>query len=472
MNLQQLILILKARYKIALFTMLLIVGATLAISLLMAPRYAATTSIVVDLHTPDPLLGTILAGPNTSYLPTQVDIIESERTALRAIQILQLDKNRAVREKWLEETEGRGKLETWLAAVLLNNLKVKPSTDSNVISIKYTSADPQFSAAVANAFARAYMETNVALKAEPAKEYANWFNEQGKALRENLEQAQAKLTAYQKKQGIVVTDARLDTEMAKLTELSAQLTAVEALSTDARSKRAAGGTAAETLPEVMNSSLIMNLKADISRLESKLREAGGNLGKNHPQYQRMEAELNALRQSLRSETQRIASSYGTSVDVGQDRAGMLRQLVAAQKQRIFELQTQRDEARVLEGEVAAAQKAYDTVAQQYTQTSLEGKATQTNVSVLSPAEPPLSPTAPLPVLYTLIAAVLGTFIGIGVAFLMEMFDRRIRTIEDVEIGMGLPVLAVINRQPSGLRRLWSRVNVLPRPNRPALEFMG
>jgi len=151
---------------------------------------------------------------------------------------------------------------------------------------------------------------------------------------------------------------------------------------------------------------------------------------------------------------------------------MLRQLVAAQKQRIFELQTQRDEARVLEGEVAAAQKAYDTVAQQYTQTSLEGKATQTNVSVLSPAEPPLSPTAPLPVLYTLIAAVLGTFIGIGVAFLMEMFDRRIRTIEDVEIGMGLPVLAVINRQPSGLRRLWSRVNVLPRPNRPALEFMG
>ena len=471
MNLQQLILILRARYKIALFTMLFIVGATLAVSLLISPRYAATTSIVVDLHTPDPLLGTILAGPNTSYLPTQVDIIESERTALRAIQILQLDKNRAVRDRWLEETEGRGKLETWLAAVLLNNLKVKPSTDSNVISIKYTSADPQFSAAVANAFARAYMETNVALKAEPAKEYANWFDEQGKALRENLEKAQAKLAAYQKKQGIVVTDSRLDTEMAKLGELSTQLTAVEALSTDAKSKSGVGN-GADTLPEVMNSSLIQNLKADISRLEGKLREAGGNLGKNHPQYQRMEAELNALRQSLRAETQKIASSYGTNVDVSQDRAGLLRQLIAAQKQRIFELQTQRDEARVLEGEVAAAQKAYDTVAQQYTQTSLEGKATQTNVSVLSPAEPPLQPTAPLPALYTMIAAVIGFFIGIGVAFLMEMFDRRIRTIEDVEIGMGLPVLAVINRQPSGLRRLWGRVNVLPKPNRPALEFMG
>jgi len=471
MNLQQLILILKARYKIALFTMLVIVAATLAISLLISPRYAATTSIVVDVHSPDPLLGTILAGPSTSYLPTQVDIITSDRTAYRAISILQLDKNRAVRDKWLEETGGHGKLENWLAAVLLSNLKVKPSTDSNVINIKYTSADPQFSASVANAFARAYMETTVALKAEPAQEYATWFNEQGKTLRQNLESAQAKLAAYQQKQGIVVTDARVDTEMAKLSDLSAQLTAVEALSTDARSK-ATVGSAADTLPEVMNSSLIQNLKADISRLQGKLREAGCNLGVNHPQYQRMQAELSALRQSLRAETQKIASSYGTSVDVGSDRAGLLRQLIAAQKQKIFELQTQRDEARVLEGEVAAAQKAYDSVAEQYSKTNLEGKATQTNVSVLSAAEPPLQPTAPLPVLYTLIAAVLGTFIGIGVAFLMEMFDRRIRTIEDVEIGMGLPVLAVINRQPSGLRRLWGRVNVLPKPNRPALEFMG
>lgn len=470
MNLQQLILILKARYKVALFTMIVIVGATLAISLLVSPRYAATTSIVVDLHTPDPLLGTILAGPNTSYLPTQVDIINSNRTAQRAIKTLNLDKNRAVREKWLEETEGKGKLETWLASALLSNLKVKPATDSNVINITYTSGDPQFSAAVANAFAQAYMQTNVALKAEPAQEYADWFNEQGKELRTKLEEAQAKLAAYQQKKGIIVTDARLDTEMAKLTELSAQLTAVEALTTDSRSK--SGASAIDTLPEVMDSSLIQSLKADISRLEGKLREAGGNLGKNHPQYQRMQAELNALRGSLREETRKIAASYGTSVDVGQDRAGLLKQLIASQKQKIFQLQTERDEARVLEAEVASAQKAYDTVAEQYTQTSLEGKSTQTNVSVLTAAEPPLRPSAPQPVLYTIIAAVLGTFIGLGVAFLMEMVDRRIRTIEDVEVGMGLPVLAVINRQPRGLRRWLGRGGLLPKPNQPALEFMG
>ena len=470
MNLQQLILILKARYKIALFTMLVIVGATLAISLLISPRYAATTAIVVDVHTPDPLLGTILAGPNTSYLPTQIDIINSNRTAQRAIRILNLDKNRAVREKWLQDTDGKGKLEIWLAQALLSNLKAKPATDSNVINITYTSGDPQFSAAVANAFAQAYMETTVALKAEPAQGYAEWFGEQGKTLRDNLANAQAKLAAYQQKKGIIVTDQRVDTEMAKLAELSAQLTTVEATSTDSRSKSAS--SAIDTLPEVMDSSLIQGLKADISRLEGKLREAGGNLGKNHPQYQRMQAELNALKGSLREETQKIARSYGTNVDVSQDRAGMLKQLVALQKQKIFQLQTERDEARVLEAEVAAAQKAYDTVAEQFTKTSLEGKSTQTNVSVLTAAEPPLQPSAPQPVLYTIIAAVLGSIIGLGVAFLMEMLDRRIRTIEDIEVSMGMPVLAVINRQPRGLRRWLGRGNLLPKPNQPAIEFMG
>src|SRR3546814_5260947 len=124
----------------------------------------------------------------------------------------------------------------------------------------------------------------------------------------------------------------------------------------------------------------------------------------------MQAELNALRQSLRTETQKIARSYGTNVDLSQDRAGMLKQLVALQKQKIFQLQTDRDEARVLEAEVAAAQTAYDAVAEQFTKTRLEGKTTQTTVSVLTAAEPTLQPSAPRPAPSTIIAAVLGMFI--------------------------------------------------------------
>ena len=57
MNLHQLFLIFKARYKIALITMLVITLATLAISLLMLNRYTASTAVVVDMRMgqPDPV---------------------------------------------------------------------------------------------------------------------------------------------------------------------------------------------------------------------------------------------------------------------------------------------------------------------------------------------------------------------------------------------------------------------------------
>ena len=87
MNLQQLLLIFKARYKIILVTFLVITLATLAISLILPSRYTATASVVVDMRTPDPIGGNMLDGPvSPSYLPTQVDIITSDRTAMKVVK--------------------------------------------------------------------------------------------------------------------------------------------------------------------------------------------------------------------------------------------------------------------------------------------------------------------------------------------------------------------------------------------------
>lgn len=469
MNFQQLMLILKARYKIALFTMLAITLTTLAISLIVPPRYSAETDVVVDVKSQDPLSEIVMMTTEMpSYLPTQVDIINSYRVAEKVIKALKLDESQVVREKWLEDTEGQGQMLPWLANLVQKDLHVKPSRDSNVIMISYSSSDPNFSAAMANAFARAYMDTNVELKTEPAHDYADWFKDQSKDLRDNLEKAQAKLSAYQQKHGIVVTDERLDSENAKLNELTAQLATIEAMTADARSKQMSGINTS-TLPDVTQNGLIQGLKGDIDRKEAALQDASGNLGKNHPQYKRMLAELNELKAKLAAETQHITSGFSASESVSREKEDTLRQLIAAQKQRLLDLRKQRDEVDVLVSEVNSAQKAYDSVSQRFTQTNLESQAKQTNISVLTPATAPIRPTSPLPVLYTIIAAVLGTFIGLGVALLMEMIDRRIRTLEDIELGIGLPVLARISRQPSNAR-IW--VNQLRFRKPKSLEFAG
>jgi chain length determinant protein EpsF len=332
---------------------------------------------------------------------------------------------------------------------------VKPSRESNVITINYKATDPQFAAAVANGFARAYMNTTIELKVQPAQQYADWFGTQGKELRENLEQAQAKLSAYQQEHGIVASDERLDNETARLNELSTQLTVVLAQTADAQSKQRSGA-ASDTLPDVTQNSLIMNLKVEIARQEAKLQELSGNLGRNHPQYRQAEAELASLKQRLEAETKHIASGFSTSGSVSKDKEAVIRAALEAQKRKVLQLKRERDEVAVLTRDVEAAQKAYEAVTQRLTQTRLESQANQTNVSVLTPAVAPIEASSPKILLNGLVALFLGTLLGIGTAFLIELADRRVRSLEDLAALMSVPVLANIGKARQPRRRFFRR----------------
>jgi succinoglycan biosynthesis transport protein ExoP len=443
MSLQQLLLTLLARYKVVLLTLLATVAAAVGISLLLPKQYTATAAVVIDVKSPDPIVGMMLpALVMPGYMATQVNIVESNRVARQVVHMLKLDQSPAAREEWLEATDGKGELDVWLADALQKKLDVKPSRESSVINISFRAVDPRFAAALANAFAQAYIDTNIELKVEPAKQYAHWFGEQGKALRDNVESAQARLSEYQQVHGIVASDERLDIETAKLNDLAAQLTIVQGQTTDAQSKQHSG-SASSTLPEVVLNPLIQNLKADIARQEGKLQEMAGNLGKNHPQYQRMESEVALLKQKLEEETRHITSGFSTSRAIGKDKQAELKAAIGAQKKLLLELKHKRDELAVLTRDVEAAQKAYDAVSQRFNQTRLESQSTQTNVSVLTPAAEPSEPSFPKMPLNILLSIFVGSFFGVGAAVVLEILDRRIRSADDLAEMLQLPVLGVI-----------------------------
>jgi capsular polysaccharide biosynthesis protein len=93
--------------------------------------------------------------------------------------------------------------------------------------------------------------------------------------------------------------------------------------------------------------------------------------------------------------------------------------------------------------VGNAQKAYDLVTGRLAETSLEGQAQQTNVSVLVPATAPLLPSSPRRALLTGLAAVFGMLLGISLALIHEMARRRVRSTTDVVDLLGIPVLGVL-----------------------------
>ena len=445
MSLHQFFLILRARYRLALLIAVGSVLLALAVSFLLPRQYTSQTAVLVDLRTPDPVAGGSLGGVvSPSYLATQVDIITGDRVAQRVVSMLKLDEKSDQRQRWLAATEGHGSLQVWLAEALKKRLDVRPARESNVINISYKGEDAESTARIANAFAQAYLDTNLALKTEPARIYAEWFDEQAKASRSKLEDAQSRLSDYQQKAGIVTSDERLDYETAKLGAISAQLTDVQVATTDSQSKRKARS---DSVAEVMGSTLINGLKADIGRMEAKVQESSVNLGPNHPQLQRMQSELTALRQRLDTETRSIGASINTAYQVGKDRERELLGAVASQKSRVLRINKDRDELNVYRRDVEAAQRAYEEVTKNASQTRLQSLTNQTNVVRLNTAIEPLTPSSPKTVLNLLIAAFFGTLLGICCVLFLEFANRRVRSVEDITDILDLPVLGRIRGAP-------------------------
>ncbi|MEW5967900.1 MAG: chain length determinant protein EpsF [Pseudomonadota bacterium] len=456
MNFIQFLLILNARKWIILGVLALTVAVTAVVSLLLPREYTATATLIIDSKSKDPFTGQLLPSQMfPGYMATQIDVIKSTQVAQRVVRELKLADNPAVREQFMEATKGRGTVDQWLAGVLLRKLEAEPSRESSIISVSFSGADPQFSAAMANAFAKGYIETSLDLRLAPAKQTAAWFDQQIVQLRQKVDEAQQKLTAYQREKGIVESEERLDVETRRMADLAGQMVAAQSVAYDATSR---SGQSAN-LPEVNNSPVVQNLKVQIAQGEGKLAELGKRVGANHPDYQRLLAEVATYKAKLAVELSTATRGVGATAGAARQRVNELSGAFERQKDKVLALKQQREEATLLARDLENAQRVYDSALQRYGQTRMEAQSTQTDIAVLNPAVPPTDPSKPRVVLNILLSLFLGTLLGVGVGFLLELVDRRVRSGQDIIAALEIPVLGEVKKAGRAreiLRRLFRR----------------
>ena len=471
MNPRQIFLILRLRWLIVLGTLLGTVALAVIISLLLPKQYTAETSLLLDIRT-DPLLATLAPNFATpSHIATQTEILQSERVATRVVKMLGLAQNAKAVEQWREATEGRIPLESYFGALLQRGLKIEPGRGSSLLTISFTGTDPKFAAAGANTFARAYLDTSVELITDPVRESAKFFDERIKQLRTELEGAQERLSAFQQKRGIVVTNERMDQEVTRLTSLETALGAALADQADTSSRTSdAGGDASAA---VLSSAAVQTLKGELARAQLLLTEISGKFGSSHPQRIEIEARVAELRQQLNTEMSRVGRGTAGVNRTAVQKIAELKNLVEMQKKAVLTMRSQRDEAAVLLRDVDTAQRAYDAVAQRRTGLANEVKAEQAAARVLSLATEPLNPSKPNLVKNTLVGLILGLLGGVGLAFLLEYIDRRVRSADDLVAYSDVPVLGVMSdtagRSRHAPRLAHQRRPALPSPQ---LTFDG
>jgi len=449
MSIREFLLIMRARWRVAMAIVISAVVLTAAISLVLPKQYIATATVLADIKA-DPVVGN--PGPAqmpANYIATQVDVVNSDRVARRVVEILGMDNDPNSRQQWKKATGGEGDIAAWLAEGLRFHLRATPSRESNVISIGFQWTEPQQAANFANAFAQAYIQTNVELKVAPAKQYANWFKERSAELSSDLAAKQTQLADFQLDKGIVATGERLDIEASRLAELSTQLVQVQAQRQDSQSRQKQRGRI-DALPEVLQSPIVAALKTQLSNAEIRLTDLRSRLGESHPLYVQAESEVSELRASISQESAKIVSAMNTATEINIQREEAIRTALEEQKTRVLEMKHQRDQVAILEDAVQTAQRNLDAVNQRLAQSNLESLAQQTTLVLLTPATAPFMRSSPKLRLNILVALFLGTILAVVTTLLLEHRDQRVRSEEDLSQLLGVPLLGTIRAATSVL----------------------
>lgn len=432
--------ILRARWLSVVACMVIALGLGVAASLLMPKKYTATATLLVDVKAPDPVSGLVLQGMmSPSYMNTQVDLITGDPVAKKVVRELKLAESAELVAKWREATKGEGDFGSWLAKFISDGLVVTPARDSNIIQVGFISADPRFAAAAANATVNAYLNTVLELRVEPAKQYKQFFDANATKYRSTLEEAQKKLTDYQREHGITSSENQIDVDSIRLQELSSQLVVLQAQASDSESRTSAGNVSIDKTQDALNNPLIGSLRADLQRSRAKLNEISANLGDNNPQVIQLKQSIAELENRVAEETRRVHGGISMSTSVNNRRIADVRASIEVQREKVLRSKAIREDAAVLRRDVENAQRAYDAVLSRASEMNLQSQVNQTNVSVVGVADAPTEPSSPKVVRNIASASVLGLLIGLAWALVREAKSQRIRTDLQFAAIVGQPV---------------------------------
>jgi chain length determinant protein EpsF len=452
----QILRILWARKWLFLTLFLVVAVAGAAYTLTRPKVYVANASMVVDAR-PDPLLGALAVPAN---MATQVEIVRSDKVATRVVKILGVERSPEAVQQWREETQAKIPLDRYFADLLGRGLVIEPGRGSNVINLTFSAQDPAFAASAANAFVQAAIQVSIELQIDPARQSTPFVEAQVGAARKTLEDAQAKLSEFQKSKGIVASDERVDEETSKLNELSSQLAAAQVQRVESSGRQRDSGT--EVSPDVQQSGAVQSLKNQLAAAELRLAEVSDVMGANHPQRQQIQVQIASLQRQVADEVRRVSGGAAVASRASSKMVTELHSLLEDQKKRVLALRADKDQISILLRDVETANRAYDALSQRSTQVNLESQNNKSPLRVLSVAVEPFEPSLKSTAKGVIVSFGGGLLLGFAVVMLLEFLDRRVRGPEDLAMLHGVPVIGVL-RPATSKRRIFRRLSAANAP---------
>ncbi len=435
------------RNLIAVVTVIAVVVA--AISSLVVPKtYVANADVFIDYKMNDPIAGRQFHPlQDESYLQTQYDVMKSVKAAEHVIAALGLHETDEARKLIARYGEQRGLRH--LAETIADKIEVAPHKNSRVIEIQYSSHDPAHARDVVNAVIKAYIDLSLEMANAPARARRDQYNAQLETLSRQMDEIQKKLTAYQQEHQIVDVDERADVESRQMGVLSNRLIETQLQRVEAQAKRQAletmlrQGNTNSDLPEIAGIGHISGLKAALVALDTQLANAKTTLGPRHPKYIAIQDERQSLIEKLKRESTTAVDSVNSAEARLRQQEKVMEAELAGYQKKTFENKRHRDVISSYQRQLDSVQKVYNAAIQKFDELLMTSNVAISNASVMRWAELPEKHAKPLLRNNLVFGLIAGLMFGFSLAFLLELMQRKVRCVEDLEREFEVPVLAQI-----------------------------
>lgn len=456
--------------KAALMRNRLLIGAAIGagmlagflISFLSTPIYQATALLQIDQQAPEVFGDNTedLTGQKTesdTYLPTQVEVLLSRSLADQVASGLGLyDKPALIAAAGFTAPAAQPGSDAWkrsVASQLRGGLSATVRPGTRLVAVSFASPSPANAQVVANAFAERFISSTLERRFEASAYSRNFLAGQIAQTREQLEDSERQLIDFARAAGITDLGDASSTPGTggSSTLVASNLAKLNTEYATARTNRIlaeqrwqqARTSPTMSLPEVSSNSAIQALVLQRAQLEVELEGERDRRGEAHPAVAELTRKIAEIDTQIATLAARVRTTIREQYELAADQERGLEQSVdALQGERVSE-QSRGVQLTVLRREADTNRALYDALLQRYRELNAAAGVTSNNISIVDRAEVPRSPISPQPVINVLLGALLGLAVGCVLAFLRERFVDRVRSPEDVEEKLGLPVLGVM-----------------------------
>jgi succinoglycan biosynthesis transport protein ExoP len=424
------------------------------------PVYQATAVVEVDAEVP--FIQTLNdlfrngSGDDSTFLSTQVGVLQSGTLAWQTIQQLDLGKlpefgGAAARQSEVIGTPDSARIA--LVRAFKSRLRVQNRKDTRILEVSFESNSPSVAASTVNALIHNYIEYNISTKYDATRQATGWMERQLEELKVKVEKSQQALVDYERQNNMVnigdkqsVADSRLQDLTKDLTAAQIERLQKESLYSVVRSDDSQMGFLAGP------GSVLANLQSKEVELSEQYADAVTHYGPNYPAVVRLAERLKQLDSLIGTARKRAVEGVRRDYGAAQARERLLERAVTEGKTEVGRMNQLSIQYNLLKREFETNQQLYQSLLERLKDANVSAGLRATNIHLIDKADAPNGPIRPNKTRNVGFGLAAGLILGIALAFAREAVDNTVKGAWEVEKLVSAPALAIIPMSGTVRRR--------------------